>query len=148
MEKFSQNLPSGFMELAQPLPMHNLNRSQSPCPIGVDCPALIWDERKMSGIGSPNEQQQAMAQAIAAMQLPQLVLNSFANSFSPSEITSLLSFGPRPLLTLIMAPAVAKSFAMALLDTVQKYEAASGVTVLTMQELGDRLAAYQASQKP
>lgn len=102
----------------------------------------------MSGARSPNDQQQAMMQSIAAMQLPQIVFNAFANSLSPSEITSLLSFGPRPLLTLIMAPSVAKAYALALLDTVEKYEQATGEVVPTLQELGDRFAAYQADQPP
>lgn len=102
----------------------------------------------MSGIESPMEQQQAVANAFAAMQMPQLVFNSFTNGFSPSEITSLISFGPRPLVTLIMAPAVAKSFALALLETVEKYEEATGSAVPTLQELAERFVAYQAKQTP
>lgn len=101
----------------------------------------------MSGTGNQNEQQQAVAQAFAAMQLPQLVFNSFANGISASEITSSLSYGPRPLVTLIMAPSVAKSFANALLEMVQTYEHATGLQVLTVQELADRLAAYQGQAR-
>jgi len=100
----------------------------------------------MSGTSNPNEQQQAMA--FAVMQSPQIVFNAFANGLSASEITSLLSFGPRPLVTLIMAPSVAKTFALSLLESVEKYEQATGSQVPTIQELSDRLTAYQLAHAP
>jgi len=96
----------------------------------------------MSGTGTTTEQQQAaLMQTMAALNLPQVIPNSYQNGFSPTEITSVLSFGPRAILTLIMSPSVAKSFAMALLETVQQYDDATGLTTLTIQELSARVSA-------
>src|ERR1700748_2402741 len=98
----------------------------------------------MSGTTSPNEQQQALGQFVT-MQLPQFLFNSFTNGFSGTEITSLLSFGPRPVVTMVMAPSTAKSYALALLDTIRQFEEATGLAVPTVQELSERMVAYQAS---
>lgn len=99
----------------------------------------------MSGTTSPNEQQQQAFAQFVATQLPQLIFNSFANGFSGTEITSVLSFGPRPFVTMVMAPSTARSYALALLDTIRQFEEATGLPVPTTQELSERMAAYQAS---
>jgi hypothetical protein len=102
----------------------------------------------MSGASNQSEQQQQQAN-LALMQLPQLVFNSFATGMTPTEITALLSYG-RPLLTLIMSPPVAKSFALGLLDSIRQYEQATGLEVPTFQELNDRMLAHSrvADQTP
>jgi hypothetical protein len=106
----------------------------------------------MSGVGPQTEQQQrelAQQQLVQAMSgaLPQLVFNGFAHNFSASEITSILSFGPRPLALLIMPPVVAKSFAQSLLEIVNRYEAATGRPVGTIEELGPRIAKFVSEQQ-
>jgi hypothetical protein len=101
----------------------------------------------MSESGPANEQQQQLMQ-IGALQLPHFVFNSFANGFTPTEINAVLAYGPRPLLTLIMAPTIAKSFALALLQSVEQYETASGLPVPTLQELTDRMAAASQQAQP
>jgi hypothetical protein len=99
----------------------------------------------MSGAAPITEQQQqAMQAAFAGLQLPQIVFNGYANSYSASEFNSLLSFGNRALVMLTMPPAVAKSFALGLLDSVQRYEAATGEAVHTIAELSERIATYQS----
>jgi hypothetical protein len=100
----------------------------------------------MSGVENHNEAQQAAMQAFA-LRLPQVVFNSFANAFSPSEITSTVSFGAQPLVQLIMAPVVAKSFALELLNTVEQYEQASGTEVLTIQEVTARITANRGAPR-
>jgi hypothetical protein len=98
----------------------------------------------MSGTTSPNEQQQASTH-FSAMQVPQFLFNAFANGFSGTEITSVLSFGQRPFVTMVMAPSTAKSYALALLDTLRQFEEATGLPVPTVQELSERMTAYQSS---
>jgi hypothetical protein len=88
-----------------------------------------------------------MVEAFSTIPLPQLFFNGFGHNHSASEITSLLSFGPRPLLQLVMPPVVAKSFALSLLETVHRYEAATGTTVGTIASLNERIAAYTAEQR-
>lgn len=100
----------------------------------------------MSDRESPTDEQRAMASTVTALHLPQLVFNSFANDFSASEVTSTISFGPRLLATLIMPPVVAKTFALALLDAVSQYEAATGVTVSTIDEISQRMSAHAAKR--
>jgi hypothetical protein len=102
----------------------------------------------MSGAHQITEQeQQTIAQAFGSLPLPQVVFNGFAHNLTASEIASVVSFGPRPLLMLVMPPVVAKSFALSLLEMVERYEAATGTAVGTIAELAARLAAYQAEQK-
>jgi hypothetical protein len=102
----------------------------------------------MSEPGPVSEQQQQLAQAVANLRLPQLVFNSFINSYSASEVTSVISFGPHVLATLIMPPVVAKSFAQALLNVVQDYESATGSVVGTIPELNERMAKFVARRQP
>jgi hypothetical protein len=80
------------------------------------------------------------------MPITQVVFNGFANNHSASEFTSILSFGPRPLISLVMPPAIAKSFALSLLEMVDHYEKSTGTSVHTVAELDERIAAYDASQ--
>ncbi len=89
-------------------------------------------------------QLQQVQQAFALAQLPTFFFNGFNNSFSATEITSVLSFGPKPILLLAMTPSVAKTFALAVLESIEQYETASGVSVPTLQELTERIAVYQA----
>lgn len=101
----------------------------------------------MSGVGSQSEQQQRdMVATLSSAPVPQVAFNSFLNTMTASEITSLILFGPRPALTLIMSLPVAKSYAMALLDIVGQYEKATGTTVGTIAELSDRIGAYMAQE--
>jgi Tfp pilus assembly protein FimT len=109
---------------------------------GIDYLAVVWEDWMMPVTTvSNNQQQDAIAQALVA--LPQVIFNSFFNGFSGTEITSILSFGPRALITLSMAPSVAKSFGAALLETVDQYEKSTGVSVPTLQELQERMSAQQ-----
>jgi protoheme ferro-lyase len=102
-------------------------------------------EERMSGATSVTEQQQqAMQAALAMAQIPQIVFNGFANSYTASEFSSVLTFGNRPVIALTMPPAVAKSFALGLLESVERYEAATGETVHTVAELSERIAKYQS----
>lgn len=105
----------------------------------------IWEKKIMSGTTSPNDQQQQALGQFVAMQLPQILFNSFTNGFSGTEITSVLSFGPRPVVTMVMAPSTAKSYALALLDSIRQFEEATGLPVPTIQELSERMVAYQSS---
>jgi hypothetical protein len=92
-------------------------------------------------------QQRTMAQAFN-MPLPQVVFNGYAHNHSASEFTSILSFGPRAVISLVMPPSVAKSFAQSLLEMVGHYEAATGTTVNTIAELNERIAAYETQNEP
>jgi hypothetical protein len=101
----------------------------------------------MSGSGLSPEHQRAMMQALATTPMPLVFFNGFANTFSASEITSIVSFGPRPAVGLVMPPSVAKSFAIALLDTVAQYEAATETKVETVTEVWHRVEAYNARRE-
>lgn len=76
--------------------------------------------------------------------IPQIVFNGFGHGLTASEITSVLSFGPRALAMLVMPPVVAKTFAMSLLEIVGQYEAATGAAIGTIPELNERITAYNA----
>lgn len=104
----------------------------------------------MSGFEEPlsPEQQQAMAQAMGNVPLPQVFFNGFGLNHSATEITSVLTFGARPLVMLVMAPVVAKSLALTLLETVNRYEAATGTEVRTIADLNERIAAHSARKEP
>src|SRR6185312_6839230 len=100
----------------------------------------------MSGASIPSEQQQqAMAQPFTNLPIPVVVFNGFAHNHSASEVTSIVSLGARPVLALVMPPVVAKSFAVSLLEIVERYEAATGSTVYTIDELNERISAYNAT---
>lgn len=99
----------------------------------------------MSGEVSP--QQRAMMEALAHPAAPLVLVNGFANTHSATEITSVVSFGSRPAVVLVMPLAVAKSFAASLLETVEHYEGATGTTVLTIAELTERITQYAAEHE-
>jgi hypothetical protein len=50
--------------------------------------------------------------------------------------------GQRPAISLIMPPSVATSFALSRLEMVERYEAATGTKIETVDELAARIAAY------
>jgi hypothetical protein len=81
-----------------------------------------------------------MLAAMANLPIQQFVFNAFSTAYSPSELTSVISFGPRPLATLIMPPIIAKSFALAILECVEQYEKATGTKVHTVEELNERIS--------
>lgn len=103
----------------------------------------------MSDVIKTNEQMQHLAflQGLANAQLPQIVFNSYSHNHTASEFTSVLSFGSRPLLTLIMAPVVAKTFAISLLKMVEQYEAGTGVEVETIDVLTARITSFSETHE-
>jgi hypothetical protein len=86
-----------------------------------------------------------MAQQLQ-MPAPNLVLNGFSHAHTASEVTGLLTFGDRPIAMLVMAPVVAKSFALSLLETVRHYERSTGTVVGTLEELSERMTAFAATE--
>jgi hypothetical protein len=101
----------------------------------------------MSGVPPLDEGQMSIYNTWAQMPLPQLAFNSFANNTSATEIISILAFGARPMGMLIMAPSVAKTFALALLEMVETYEKLSGIKVDTLSEITERMAANRATSQ-
>jgi hypothetical protein len=74
--------------------------------------------------------------------IQQIMFNEYRFNFTASEITAIVSFGARPLMEFVMPPVIAKSFAQALLQTVEQYEAATGTSVLTKEDLKIRIDNY------
>lgn len=81
------------------------------------------------------EGQQATFNQLAAVPLPQVVFNAFAHNVTQSEITIIVSFGPRPLAMLTMAPTMAKTLGEALLAMVAEYQTATGQSVKSIQDM-------------
>jgi hypothetical protein len=105
----------------------------------------------MSAAGTPPFRPQLaplmMAQQLQ-MPLPTIVFNGFSHTHTASEVSGLLTFGDRPIATLVMAPVIAKSFALSLLETVQHYERSTGTVVSTLDELSERMAKFTANEAP
>lgn len=105
----------------------------------------------MSAAGTPPPRPQ-LAPLMMAQQLqmatPNIVFNGFSHTHTASEISGLLTFGDRPIAMLVMAPVIAKSFALSLLDTVNHYERSTGTVVSTLDELSERMAEFAANETP
>ena len=71
----------------------------------------------------------------AQLPIPHFYANGFINNLSATEVTSVLQFGPRPLLMLSMSVTLAKTYALALQEIVSKYEEAVGHRVPLMQDV-------------
>ncbi len=78
---------------------------------------------------------------LSSLPLPQITFNSVVNNVTLSEVSSILSFGSRPLAMLIMSPVMAKTFAEALLSLVSLYEQNTGQPVLSITQMNERHAA-------
>lgn len=75
---------------------------------------------------------------LSSLPMPQITFNAVVNNVSYSEISSILSFGSRPLAMLIMSPVMAKTFAEALLLLVSAYEQNTGQNVLSITQIMER----------
>ena len=82
------------------------------------------------------------------VQVPQIVFNGFAVAHSASEINGLLSFGERPVVSLAIPLSVAKSFAQALMNSIEHYERSTGTAVKSIEELEASISQFEASQTP
>lgn len=99
-----------------------------------------------TGANEPNtERDIAVYNQLASLPLPQLVFNSVTNNVSATEITSIISFGQRPLAMLIMSPVMAKTYAQLLLQMVTQYETDTGQPVQTIQEINSRIGTRRQS---
>jgi hypothetical protein len=103
----------------------------------------------MSGIPPTADQQQRdLIQAALNAAVPVIAFNGFAHQHTAVDFMSVLTIGPRPVMSLMMSPVVAKSFATALLEAISNYEAAAGVKIETITDLNTRLTAYAAAHGP
>lgn len=89
--------------------------------------------------GNVDQSNELFAQ-LSSLPLPQITFNAVVNNVTLSEISSILSFGSRPLAMLIMSPVMAKTFAESLLSLVSLYEQSVGQPVLSMSQINERNA--------
>lgn len=77
---------------------------------------------------------------IPTFNAPMVYANGFNAWLSNSEIAAFLMYDNQPVIKLVMPLPVAKTLAVAITELIGKYEAATGTTVLTMEELGKLLS--------
>lgn len=77
------------------------------------------------------------------MQIPQIVANGATNSITDTEVVSFLTFMDRPLVSLIMSPIFAKTYALLLLSLVEKYEGETGIKVPSKDDIEKHRAIFK-----
>jgi hypothetical protein len=75
------------------------------------------------------DEEKSAFERLSTIPLNTIVFNGIVSSVSLTEITSIVTFGQRPVAMLVMAPAMAKALGNELLELAKRYEGLVGQPV-------------------